>query len=96
MNHAELLANNREAIHKLAHKHRVTNLRVFGSVARGESDADSDIDILVELEPGSGLLELGGFLMDVRELLGVPVDVTTPKMLKERIRERVLGEATPI
>lgn len=67
-----------------------SNLRVFGSVARGENDAASDLDLLVDLEPGRSLLDLGGLSMDLQDLLGCSVDVVTEKGLKVRIRDRVL------
>lgn len=71
-------------------------MRVFGSVARGDVRADSDIDILVDLEPGRSLFDLGGLLYDLQTLLGVDVDVVTEKGLRPRIRERVLQEAVPL
>jgi uncharacterized protein len=77
----------------LAKKHGAINVRVFGSVARGEADDSSDIDILVDLEPGHGLFDLGALLMDLTELLGCKVDVVTEKSLKDRIRDRVIKEA---
>ncbi len=73
-----------------------TIVRLFGSIARGEAQADSDIDILVDLEPGRSLLDLGGLLMDLQTLLGYPVDVVTTRGLRKRIRERVLREAIPL
>ncbi|XGV95659.1 MAG: nucleotidyltransferase family protein [Leptolyngbya sp. BL-A-14] len=69
------------------------NVRVFGSVARNEADAKSDIDFLVEMEPGRSLLDLGGLLMDLQTLLGCNVDVVTEKGLRSRLRERVLRKA---
>jgi len=69
---------------------------VFGSVARGEADGESDIDFLVDMEPGRSVLDLGGLLMDFQELLGRSVDVVTENGLKGRIRERVLREALPV
>lgn len=70
-----------------------TNLRVFGSVARDEAGPPSDLDLLVDLEPGRSLVDLGGLLMDLTELLGVDVDVVTVASLKSRVRTRVLAEA---
>ncbi len=61
-----------------------------------EARADSDIDFLVDLEPGRSLLDLGGLLMDLQQLLGCRVDVVTAKGLRERIRERVLRESVPL
>jgi predicted nucleotidyltransferase len=71
-------------------------VRVFGSVVRGEADQASDIDLLVKLEPGRSLMDLGGLLFDLQELLGVDVDVVTENGLRARIRERVFREAIPI
>jgi predicted nucleotidyltransferase len=77
----------------LAEKYGARNVRVFGSVARGEAHPDSDIDFLVELEPGRSLFDLGGLLYDLQSLLGVEVDVVTEKGLRARIRDQVLQEA---
>lgn len=92
----ELLKDRREDILRLAAQHGAHNVRVFGSVARGEARPDSDIDLLVELEPGRSLLDLGGLLMDLQALLGREVDVVTDKGLRDRIRTRVLQEAKPL
>lgn len=89
----ELLQAKRENILQTAAKYGAYNVRIFGSVARGEADSDSDVDFLVEMEPGRSLLDLGGLLMDLQELLGCNVDLVTEKGLRERIRERVLKEA---
>ena len=72
------------------------NVQIFGSVARGEADEASDIDILVDLEPGHSLLDLGGLWSELNELLGRKVEVVTEKGLRERIRDRVLREAVPL
>ena len=93
MDIAELLAAKKEEILRITAKHGARNVRVFGSVARGEARPDSDVDFLVEMEPGRTLLDLGGLLMDLRDLLGLEVDVVTEHGLKPRIRERVLQEA---
>jgi len=86
----------REEILQIAEKHGARTVRIFGSVARGEADAASDLDLLVEMEPGRSLLDLGGFLMELQDLLGCRVDVVTEKGLRERIRERVLREAVAL
>lgn len=86
----------REAILAIACRYGARNLRVFGSVVRGDADAASDVDFLVELEPGRSVIDLGGLLMDLEEHLDCKVEVMTPAMLKPRIWERVLREATPL
>ena len=96
MNVQELLREKREAILLIAARYGAHNVRVFGSVARGEADERSDIDFLVDMEPGRSLLDLGGLLMDLQELLGSNVDVVTERGLKPRIRERVLKEAVTL
>ena len=91
----ELLKAKREEILRVAAKGGARNVRIFGSVARGEADDASDIDILVDLEPGRSLLDLGGLWSELNELLGRKVEVVTEKGLRERIRDRVLREAVP-
>jgi uncharacterized protein len=86
----------REEILQIAAKHGARTVRVFGSVARGEADAASDLDLLVEMEPGRSLLDLGGLLMELQDLLGCRVDVVTERGLRERIRDRVLKEAVAL
>jgi uncharacterized protein len=93
---ADEIARHREQILDLARRHGARNVRVFGSVARGEADAASDIDFLVDLEPGRSLLDLGGLVMDLADLLRRPVDVVTTRGLRARIRNRVLDEAVPV
>lgn len=90
------LARVREQILAAAARHGAGNVRVFGSVARGEADAASDIDFLVDFEPGRSLLDLAALLVDLEDLLGHPVDVVTEPGLKARIRQRVLAEAVPV
>jgi uncharacterized protein len=93
---AELLREKRQEILTIAAKHGAYNVRIFGSVARGEADEASDVDVLVELEPGRSLFDLGGVLEDLENLLGCKVDVVTVNGLRKRIRERVLQEAVPL
>ena len=83
----------REDIRAVAGRYGASNVRVFGSVARGGADAGSDVDLLVDLEEGRSLLDLGGLLMDLADLLGCDVDVVTEKGLRDRVRGRVLAEA---
>lgn len=92
----ELLKAKREEILRIAARHGARNVRVFGSAARGEAGPDSDLDFLVEMDPGKSLFDLGGLLSDLEGLLGCKVDVVTEKGLRERIRARVLREAVPL
>jgi len=92
----DLLKAKREDILRLAALRGARNLRVFGSVARGEEDSASDVDFIVDMEPGKSLLDLGGLLMDLQELLGRSVDIVTEQGLKARLRDRVLQEAVPL
>ena len=92
----QLLQEKREAILQLAAKHGARNVRVFGSVARHEANEQSDIDFLVDMELGRSLLDMGGLLMELRELLGREVDVVTEKGLYWLLRRRILKEARPL
>ena len=92
----ELLGQKREDVLRIARTYGARRIRVFGSVARGEADAQSDVDFLVELDPGRSLLDLGGLQFELEGLLGRSVDVVTERGLKARIRERVLREAVPV
>lgn len=94
--YAGLLKAKRDEILRTANKHGASNVRIFGSVARGEADADSDIDLLVDVEPGRTLFDLSELIFDLQELLGHDVDLVTEKGLHTRIRERVLKEAIPL
>lgn len=91
-----ILRERRKEILRICAKYGARNVRIFGSVARGEADEGSDIDFLVELEPGRSLFDLGGIQYELEELLGYPVDVVTPRGIKTRIQERVLREAVPL
>lgn len=92
----ELLQTRREDILQIARKYGASNVRIFGSVARGEADSESDIDLLADMEKGRSLLDLGGLLIDLQETPGCDVDVVTEQGLRERIRERVLQEAVAL
>ncbi len=92
----ELLREKREEILQIAARHGARNVRVFGSVARGEADERSDIDFLVEMERGRSLFDLGGLLVDLQDLLGQEVDVITIGGLRERMRDQVLREAVSL
>lgn len=96
MNIGAQLQEKREAILATAAKYGAYNVRIFGSVARGEADSESDVDFLVEMEAERSLFDLGGLLMELQDLLNCPVDVVTEKGLRSRIRDRVLSEAIPL
>ena len=89
----ELVRVRREDILRIAARYGASNVRIFGSVARGNTDEQSDIDFLVDMEAGRSLFDLGGLLTDLENLLGCSVDVVTEKGLRDRIRNRVLQEA---
>jgi predicted nucleotidyltransferase len=95
ISHDELLRTKRDDILLIAAKYGASNVRVFGSVARGEADEQSDIDLLVDLEPKRSLLELAGLLVDLEELLGCKVDVVPEDSLRKRIKDRVLKQEVP-
>lgn len=90
------LRQRRKAIIETAARRRAHNVRVFGSVARGEDTATSDVDLLVDLEPGVGLLALGELQHELTDLLGVTVDVVPAEMLKPRMRDEAISEAIPL
>ena len=92
----EQVQSKREDILRLAARRGARNVRLFGSVARNEAGPDSDVDFLVDLEPGRSLLDLGGLLMDLQKLMGCKVDVVTETGLRPRLRPRVLREARPL
>ncbi len=92
----ELLRAKREDILLLAARHGASNVRIFGSIARGDATSRSDVDVLVDLQPGRSLFDLGAFLEDLKTLLDCPVDVVTERGLRARIRDRVLQEAVPL
>lgn len=92
----EVLKEKREEILLTAKRYGASNVRVFGSVARGEADPESDLDLLVDMEPGRSLLDLGGLWSDLNSRLGMRVEVFTAKSLKMRVRERAVKEAIPL
>jgi uncharacterized protein len=89
----DLLAAKREEILAIAAKHGASNVRIFGSVARGEARLDSDVDFLVEIEKGRSLFDRIALIQDLEDLLGRKVDVAKAENLHERIRDRVVKEA---
>ena len=91
-----MIEQNRARILALAERHGITNVRVFGAMARGDADDASDVDLLVSLPPEKTGLALGALLMDVQDLLQRRVEVVTEKSLHPGLRERVLTEAQPL
>lgn len=91
-----LRSDRRDEILCLAKRRGARNLRVFGSVARGEADENSDLDLLVDWEPNRSLLDHAGLVQDLQELLGTKVHVGTEKSLHWYVRDRILREATPL
>ncbi len=96
MDRENLLAEKRAAILAIARTHDAEGVRVFGSTVRGEAGPRSDIDILVDLEPGRSLLDLVAMKQDLEDLLGRKVDVLTEAAISRYIREQVLREAVPL
>lgn len=92
----EEVRNHRAEIVEIAERHGVQNIRIFGSVVRGEADEASDLDLLVDVLPGHGLLALSAFAGEVEARLNVVIQVATVNGLKPRIRERVIAEAVPV
>jgi predicted nucleotidyltransferase len=92
----ELIGKQREQILALAAKYGASDVRIFGSVARGQADELSDVDFLVNLQDGRSLFDLGGLLYELQRLLGRRVDVVTFDGLRPRIRDRVLKEAVQL
>jgi len=93
---ADRLRRRRRRLLDAADRHGIGRLRTFGSLARGEAEPESDVDLLVDLKPGHTLLDLAAFRREAAEILDLPVDVATADMLKERVRDTVLSEALPL
>lgn len=92
----ELLKEKRGDILRVAEQHGAHDVRVFGSVARGEAGPESDVDLLVRLRAGTTLLRHAALMRELEHLLGRTVHVVSERGLRERMRDRVLREATPI
>ncbi len=92
----KLLEDKRDEILRIAAFHGARNVRVFGSVARGDAGESSDIDLLVDMEPGRSLLDRGELIADLRDLLGRKVDVVTEEGIYWILKRRILKEAHPL
>ena len=92
----DLRRTRRDQILRIAASHGARNVRVFGSAARGDASPTSDIDLLVDLDADRTLMDLGGLLVELQELLQARVDVATVAMLRPKVRERALADAVPL
>ena len=91
-----IVKKNRDEILRIATSHGASDVRIFGSVVRGEDTENSDIDFLVKLEKNRSLLDHADMIIEIEDLLGCKVDVVTEPGLKERVKARVLTEAEPL
>lgn len=96
MRPSQALAKHHLAVSSAARRYRVSNLRVFGSVLHGSDGEGSDLDLLVDPLPGTTLFDLGGLQDELQQLMGLRVDVLTPKDLPVKFRDQVLAEARPL
>ncbi len=90
------IRSRRREILEIAGRYGAHDVRIFGSVARGDTTEDSDLDLLVRFEPDRSLLDHGGLIMDLRELLGIKVDVIDEEAMRERFRNHVIKEVIPL
>jgi len=92
----ETLRQRRDEIIAIAARHGAGNIRVFGSIARGEGGPESDVDLVVEFEIGRSLLDHGGLIMDLQDALGCKVDIVSARGLRDRLEARVNAEAVAL
>ena len=93
---AQFLKTKRGEVLRIAGKHGARNVRVFGSVARGEARPNSDVDFLVEMETGQSLFDIARMVVDLEDLLHCEVDIVEQRSLHWSIRDRILEEAVPL
>ncbi len=91
-----LITNNRNAIKEIARRYNATNIRVFGSMARGDADPDSDVDILADLDTNTSLLDRIAMTQEIEDLLGRKIDLVTPDKLHRIIKDKIIKEAVPL
>jgi predicted nucleotidyltransferase len=96
MSPAHALNQHRDAIRAIALRHRVTNVRVFGSVLHGTDTEASDLDLLVDPTPRTSLMDIARIELELSALLHISVDVLTPKGLPEKSRQQIMAEALPV
>ena len=92
----EALKRRRDVIYVIASQYGAKNIRVFGSVARGDAGPQSDIDLVVDFEPGTSLMDHGALIMDLQEELGCRVDIISARGMRDRMRSRVESEAVEL
>jgi hypothetical protein len=90
------LQTHRDAIREIALRHRVKNVRVFGSVLHGDDTDDSDLDLLVDPTPETTLMDIAKIQVEITRLLNITVDVLTPRALPDKFRDQVISEAQPV
>lgn len=96
MKPSQALHSHRAAIRSVVEAHRARNARVFGSVLHGRDTDESDLDLLIDPTPETTLFDISAIRIELREMLGVPVDVLTPNALPDKFRAAVLAEALPV
>jgi predicted nucleotidyltransferase len=96
MRPSEAFHEHRAAIRQIVERHRACNVRVFGSVLHGDDVEGGDLDLLVDPLPQATLMDIAAIQLDLEKMLGIPVDVLTPKALPEKFRGAVLAEAEPV
>jgi predicted nucleotidyltransferase len=96
MRPSEVLPQHRETIRQLVLAAGMANPRVFGSVLRGDDQEGSDLDLLVDPAPRTSLLDVAGLQMEIEQIVGIKVDLLTPRALPLKFRDRVLAEAQPV
>jgi len=92
----QIIRAKRPAILEIAHRYGARDIRIFGSVARGDQTETSDLDLIVRFDTGRTLFDQGGLLMELQDLLGVKVDIISERGMRPRFREQVMKEAVPL
>ncbi len=96
MRASEALEKHREEIRRIVHAHKAENPRVFGSVATGTDDEESDLDLLIDPLEGMSLFDLNVMANELESLLSIPVDIITARSVRPQLRDRIFGEARPL
>jgi len=96
MKPSDALSKHKDAIRNIVERHHARNARVFGSVLHGNDTDQSDLDILIDPTAETTLMDLGAIRYELKKILGVPVDILTPKALPDNFRNQIIAEAKPI